>query len=190
MVSHFQDNEKAGKPALRRKMLALREEHGATDAAAIALLSCPLWAKADVVALYAALPLEAATIPLMENAWRNGKRICLPKIANQRKHEMNFFFCEHTNELINGPFGLQEPNGRQFCSQVDLMILPGLAFDFAGNRLGYGGGYYDRFLGSNKNFAKFKIGICHDYQVVAHIPHDSYDMTVQGICTESGLRWL
>lgn len=103
---------------------------------------------------------------------------------------MAFYACGGPNELQTGPYGLREPGGDALGHTVELLILPGVGFDRQGNRLGYGGGYYDRFLRQNPGFAQTRVGLCHDCQIIDNLPHDCHDIPVQGICAESGLKWF
>lgn len=190
MLPYFCGNEKLHKAKLRNAMLAERKKHRATPKAALQLLASNLWRKARSVALYVAFQGEAETAQLLENAWRTCKNVCLPRLTNTKRHEMDFFACAGWQELRDGPYGLREPASEIIMTTVDLLILPGLAFDSAGNRLGHGGGYYDRFLAANSAFAQCRIGLCHDYQLIDQLPHDIHDIKVHVICTEKGLQWL
>lgn len=188
MLSHFIDNEKTGKEELRAKMLAMRKCHAATAKAACNMLASEIWQNVASAALYVPLQGEADTWPLLENAWAAGKYACLPRILSPGV--MAFYPCANAEELEKGLFGLLEPPMGQAASHVELMILPGVAFDRAGNRLGFGGGYYDRFLQLNPDFATLRAGLCHDYQIVNSLPHGQQDIPVQCLCGESGLIWF
>lgn len=190
MLSHFHGNEKTDKALLRQTMLAMRRERTGADTAAEPLLASSAWKKASAVALYMDLPGEAGTAILLNDAWKQGKSVYLPRITNAQRREMEFYACASLGELQGGPYGLREPGGSRLAANADLLIMPGLAFDLEGNRLGYGCGYYDRFLQSHADFAPLRIGLCHDCQILNHVPHDPHDAPVQGLCAESGLQWL
>lgn len=190
MVSHFSDNEKRTKALLRQHLRACRRKTPPNPACQAPLLASDAWRRAAAVGLYQALPEEAPTAMLLENAWQTGKTVFLPKITDKTAGEMEFMACAGLRELRPGPFGLLEPAGGAAARSVDLLVLPGLAFDRKGWRLGYGGGYYDRFLARRKGFAPLLAGLCQDCQILDSLPHAAFDMPVNGLCTESGLLWI
>ncbi|MDK2920277.1 MAG: 5-formyltetrahydrofolate cyclo-ligase [Candidatus Petromonas sp.] len=89
-------------------------------------------------------------------------------------------------ELIMNPIGYKEPHidylREMEIDSIDLIIVPGVVFDYFGNRIGFGGGYYDRFL--NKGKGAYTIAVCYDYQLADRIPVDRFDVPVQCIVTE------
>ena len=104
---------------------------------------------------------------------------------------MDFVACTGPEQLRTGPFGLREPEdglpgfgpeGTGKAFKPDLLVLPGLAFDLHGGRLGFGGGYYDRFLDSE--LACPRVGLCFAFQVAKNLPLEQWDQRVQYLCTE------
>lgn len=184
----------AAKCALRREMLERREKMtreetiGKSVGAQMKLLACAAWQKASSIALYASCKGELSTYLLLEQAWRTGKKVYLPKVTDGRHGEMKFFSCAGSQSLEKGAFGIPEPVDGVEMEAPDLMICPGLAYDRAGHRLGYGGGYYDRFLAAKKDFPV--IGLCFAWQILPEIPHVGHDKTVSGLCAEECLIWL
>ena len=89
-----------------------------------------------------------------------------------------------TDELHSGAYGIMEPSISQKAdpNDIDIFIVPGLAFDKKGERIGFGGGYYDKIL---KNSRSFKIGICYSFQYLDVIPHEKYDITMDIVVTEN-----
>ena len=161
-------------------------------------LASPEWNNASSVYLFFSLPNEINTRLLLDCAWQQGKQVFLPKVTPQKYGEMSFYSCASKSELQPGPFGILEPAGRGAFSVLpgprSLMIVPGLAFSPAGQRLGKGGGYYDRFFasasasGGSRPFAGATlIGLCFLAQLVDAVPVEEYDFSVHGVCTEQGI---
>jgi len=140
---------------------------------------------------YVSFRSEADTMDLIRTALDVGKRVAVPVCVPDGKLLLP---CEiHSlDELVPGTWGIPEPpehlrKGIR-TEEIDLAVVPGLAFDRHFNRLGYGGGYYDRFLPQLREDA-VKIGICYDFQLVDRLPADPFDIPMDGIVTESGVLW-
>ena len=134
---------------------------------------------------------EADTRELILRAFADHKKVYVPRVD---KKEMEFYEIHSLDGLILSKFGILEPkpdsNGIfpapaavQNHTGDNLMILPGLAFDFSGNRIGYGGGYYDRYLSRYAGTRFVKIAIAFDFQLRDHIPADESDVKVDYIIT-------
>lgn len=135
--------------------------------------------------IYAPLPDEPDLIPVAEEALTEGKEVYFPKCSEQAP-VMSFFRVAHISDLYPGRFGIPEPAGlpgtewrgeecRSFC------LVPGLAFDRAGSRIGYGGGFYDRFL---RDYPVFSAGVCFQAQLRPFLPAEVHDRRVRMIVTE------
>ena len=128
--------------------------------------------KAEIIALYAPLEDEVDTSPVINDALKAGKKVLLPKIES--KSEMNFY---ETGSIFNlNALGIKEPQGTKKYSpeQIDLIIIPLVCTDEKKNRIGFGGGYYDRYLSTYKGTS---IGICFDEQFSAeHLPCEEHDI--------------
>lgn len=137
------------------------------------VLSLPQWQAARVVMLYNALPDEVDVSALIKQAWEEGKQVLLPKVTGDA--EMEVQLVGPNTPFCTGAFGITEPMGRKFqdFSAIDLAIVPGMAFDVRGNRLGRGKGYYDRFLPALTRACK--LGVCFPYQYLKEIPTESTD---------------
>lgn len=139
-----------------------------------------------IVLLYAALPAEANVWGIVET--RPGFRYALPRITTLEPRLECRAFSDRRADLIPGAFGIDEPDpGR--CplipfAELDLVIVPGLAFTPAGERLGRGGGFYDRLL-SHPDVCARRIGVCFDCQVVDSLPVESHDEGVDVVVTET-----
>ena len=112
---------------------------------------------------------------MIEDAIRRGKIIALPKVISDT--EMSFFKIDSITSLKNGYKGIPEPDDSSvnISERPDLLIMPGLAFDNKLNRIGYGKGYYDRYL-SNLNSHINTIALCFEEQIVDYLPSDEYDI--------------
>ncbi len=140
------------------------------------------WKLAKNVLLYNSLPDELDTHSLIENAIINGKKnIYLPRVNGD---DLDIVRVENLGELTSGAFNIYEPNGNNIITpdMLDLIIIPGVAFDRFGNRLGRGKGFYDRLLACTN--AK-KIGICYDCQLLEGIPTEAHDKKMDAIITPS-----
>lgn len=186
----------AAKKMLRREILRKRE---ACDAGVLNLrsrlcqanlLESPLWRKARAVALYAAIKGEVDTAMLLEAALKTGKKVFLPRIAELAKGEMRLAPCASVSELTPGIWKIPEPPPGPEPAGLDLIVMPGLAFDSSGGRLGYGGGYYDRYLASRPDLVAHRAGLCLSFQIVAAVPTDKWDAHVDSICSERALQWI
>lgn len=137
------------------------------------------------IALYAPLQNEIDTALIGEIALADGKRVLYPLVCGQ---EMVFRQIEGHHQLAPGSFGILEPcavGDDHLADAADLIVVPGVAFDVSGHRIGFGKGYYDRFLHSPSLKATL-VGFCHDFQVTADlIPADHHDIQMDMLITES-----
>lgn len=151
-------------------------------------LSLAVYRYADVLLLYAALPGEPDVFPIAHRAWADGKRVAFPRCLT-RDGVMCFHFVSEEAELTPGAFGIREPAASlQVCAPDDgeraVCVLPGLAFDLRGNRLGSGGGYYDRYLAS---FRGTVAGVLMQRFVRETVPRGRYDRPADILITERGV---
>ena len=135
----------------------------------------PLLAEAQTILAYYALPDEVDTHALLDELLAAGKTVLLPKVLDDETMELRRYTGHRS--LCEGAFHIMEPAGAPFTevSRIDIALIPGLAFDPQGHRLGRGKGYYDRFLAT---FRGKTIGICFDFQKVAEVPVDAHDVAV------------
>lgn len=190
----------------RRKALTSEEAGSAALAAQRWLMTDKAWANARQVTLYVAARGEMSTSRLLEAAWDAGKQVLLPRCRPQQRGYMDFVLCASMKDLCSGYFGLLEPRPElpalpwepvepcdSSSSRVlspDVLVIPGVAFDRQGNRLGYGGGYYDRALSHPALAGAARVGLAYSWQVVECVPAELWDCPVQVLCTEEGLQWL
>lgn len=168
------------KKALRKVYLEKRKQLSSPDVsiqickAAIAL---PQFISAKNVMIYMASNFEVETDYIIAWAKKCGKTICAPRVLNETEMEAAVL---DEKGLKKGPFHIWEPRGKA-VSSVDLVFVPGIAFDKSCHRLGYGKGYYDRFL---EKINAFTVGLAYSFQVIDNIPTDSHDVRLNMILTE------
>ncbi len=137
------------------------------------------------IAFYHYINREVDLTPAMERALNEGKEVYLPKVHTEERR-LTFHRIFDFRELSPGVYGIPEPplkNPLIEADAIELILVPGLAFDLQKFRLGYGGGFYDRFLRTTK---ATKIGIAFSFQIVEALPFDSWDEKMDFILTEKG----
>lgn len=136
------------------------------------------WQDAQTVGLTYSIRNEWDTHSLIEEAWRDKKRLGLPK-TQPKSRQMTFHLVEDWSQLTLGSYGIMEPiAGKSLAlakEEIDLILVPGLLFNQAGYRLGYGGGYYDRYL---KDFKGRTLSQLADFQIDESLPIGPYDIPV------------
>ena len=146
------------------------------------LLQHPFYQEAKVIATYLSFPHEFQTQELIEQALKDGKKVLIPK--TYPKGRMDFVGYD-PQQLVKTAFGLLEPQGVLEvidASQIDLIHVPGLAFTTKGYRIGYGGGYYDRYL---KYFSGHTLSTVYPCQVQQFMP-EKHDIPVQEVLIDEG----
>ena len=139
--------------------------------------------KADMLLAYIDAKGEVNTKVIIEDAWEKGKTVAVPKVHGEI---MEFYIITSFDDLEKGNFGIMEP--KETCEKVDtdsldtIVIMPGVAFDRAGNRIGYGKGYYDKYF--SKYPAVYKIALAFEMQIVPQIVSDEYDIKADVVVTE------
>ncbi len=178
------------KHSLRSQLLAQRRSLShdswcaSSRAAQLNLLSLDEYADADCIALYAPAHNETDTELLLSAAFQAGKRVLYPAVCG---HQMVFRRIERIEELQKGSFGILEPcptGVDHQANEADLIVVPGVAFDLAGHRIGYGKGFYDRFL-PHPDCSAHLVGLCHDFQLTEElIPADAHDIPMEIIVSD------
>ena len=166
------------KQVLQEMKAIPREQKQAMDQALTdQFLKHPFYQEAKVIATYLSFPHEFQTQELIEQALKDGKKVLIPK--TYPKGRMDFVVYD-PQQLVKTSFGLLEPQGDLEvvdASQIDLIHVPGLAFTREGYRIGYGGGYYDRYL---KHFTGHTLSTVYPCQIRDFIPED-HDIPVQEV---------
>ena len=151
------------------------------------LIQSKQFQQADAVLIYVATPLEVETRPIIKAAWEAGKRVAVPYCIDGTR-EMMFYEIVDFSQLERRTFGVMEPVPQRCALMEDfsdsICVVPALAYDLEGYRLGYGAGYYDRFL---SRYPGPKIGIVYSGCVKGRLTHGRYDLPVDMLITEERL---
>ena len=186
----------AEKRRLRRSLSQGRRAVSADEAARVAeqiaarLLAEVVVRRARRVALYAALPDEVPSRPLFDALATLHKTLLLPRVL--RENELAFAVVTDWSALRPGRYGVLEPPVLAVTiepEEGDLVLVPGVAFDRAGNRLGRGKGCYDRAFPSGAARPPLLMGVAYDLQVVDAVPHAARDRRMDAVVTQSELHW-
>lgn len=140
------------------------------------LLANPHVASARIILMYYSLADEVCTHEAISTLLNSGKTVLLPRVIDGENMEIRIY--SKPEDLALGHYGIMEPTGTLFTdyAKIDVAVIPGMAFDTEGHRLGRGKGYYDRFL--PKATKAYKIGVCFDFQKQDAIPTGPYDMAM------------
>ncbi len=150
----------------KRKQLTEAEIRECSAKALVRLLQMPEYVCCHSVFTYVSYEQELSTIPLIKAAFLDGKKVAVPKVVSSR--HMEFFYIADLSELKRGYCGILEPEGGEpvFPDRNSLMVLPGMLFDENGNRMGYGGGFYDEYLARlGKEGKPLLLGYAYDFQM-------------------------
>ncbi len=172
------------KKALRRQISALKRalteeqisfaSHGLTQQ----FLSHPLYLQAKSIYAYLSYNQEVRTETLISAALKSGKKVAVPKVFGE---EMRFLWIDESSCIEEGYKGIPEPVEGEIADDPEaLVLMPGLAFDPCGRRMGYGGGFYDRFLAAEPHPT---IALCYDFQLLDALPTEEHDIPVDAVLT-------
>ncbi|WP_243358925.1 5-formyltetrahydrofolate cyclo-ligase [Fundidesulfovibrio terrae] len=181
------------KAALRRAVLARRaglspdEVRRASLAASILVDGLDRWRSAREVMVYFAFKGEVETSALLEGLWRRGVRVLAPRCRPGEAGVLDVACVTCFEELAPGAYGILEPHPES-CPALsgfapDVALIPAVAFDRRGGRLGFGQGYYDRLLAGPGFEKTFLIGLAHPFQVVERLPLEPWDRPVHAVVT-------
>ncbi len=188
------------KSTLRRSMTVQRDSLAPDtrrQASAAACAHAAEWLTAigaDSFLAYAAFRSELDTAALLEWGWAQGIAVLLPK-CDPSDRSMAIYRVRSMAELASGAYGLPEPDTERAESwlsvdRIGAVLVPGIAFDAGGGRLGYGGGYYDRFRAAAAGSTAPWMGLCFGSQVFrGRIPAQEHDVRLDGFITESGIHY-
>ena len=175
---------------VRSQMLPSEREY-ADNEIFLRLTALRSFQQAELLLCYVSTPIEVSTRRLITFSLTQGKRVavprCIPGTVNMEFYQMNSL-----EELSPGTFGVLEPHADLEKKITDfslncLCVIPGLCFDLAGYRLGYGKGYYDRFLSA---YNGERVGICYENCIRSSLFHGRFDVAVDCLITEKGLKRL
>ncbi len=183
------------KNKLRAELKQLRNqiEPGLAETASVGvwnlLRTTPELHKAKGVGAFVSVSGEIDTYPILEGLLEEGKRLYLPKVVKDKSH-FDFHPIHKLEKMAPGAFGILEPTGTQAAewSELDLVLVPGLAFDRHGNRLGFGKGYYDRVLPLLPK-STLIVGLAYSFQMVDQVPVTPEDVPMKALLSEKGFTF-
>jgi len=148
------------------------------------LFSTDLWKESQTIGVTLSSPTEWDTRRIILRAWQEGKKVCVPKTVPQTK-QMHFYHITDFNQAAPGHFGMEEPlpdkTERLDKKEINLLLVPGLIYNKEGYRIGFGGGYYDRFL---MDYPHTTLALLHSKQLSPLIPVEKHDIRLQYLLTE------
>ena len=159
----------------QKRNMTARQIEAASRNLAEQFFKTPFYQDANVIYGYLPYNQEVRTVPILEQALRDGKKVAVPKVYGDT---MNFIYMDDLSQVAPSDMGIPEPIADEPIAedQTALVLMPGLAFDTKGNRMGYGGGFYDKFLSYEPNHPT--VALCYAFQMVDAIPTDDYDIPV------------
>jgi 5-formyltetrahydrofolate cyclo-ligase len=179
------------KAALREQMkqarLAMNEAEVTRCSGLIAqrLIELDAFRRASAVMLYVPVRNEVDTTAAMTRCLNDGKRVALPRMDYEHERIVAHWVDDPVSQLVLGRMDLVEPDPAKTevvaLDEVDLVVVPGLAFDRQGNRIGWGRGFYDAFLAT---LGARRVGVAYAFQLVEAIEHDGHDMPMDYVLTE------
>jgi 5-formyltetrahydrofolate cyclo-ligase len=184
------DRLKREKKAVRRAIREARdalsdvERDRRTAAVTRHLFALPEMREAGTVMVFWSFGSEVGTAPILDRLHAEGRRSALPRVEGTDIVPVRYVAGD---DMAEAAFGMHEPTGEHVLrpDEVDVIVTPGLAFDRRGYRIGYGGGFYDRFFARTRGDA-LKVGVCFAFQVLDEVPHGGHDRPVDAIVTDEG----
>ena len=162
---------------IREKKKAMSTEEIDVRSARLRELFAQTEAYKNAETIYGYMPYnqEVRTVPILEQAIRDGKKVAVPKVYGDI---MKFIYLEDLTQVEKSDMGIPEPVADEPVAedQTALVLMPGLAFDKEGHRIGYGGGFYDKFLMAEPNHPT--VALCYDFQMYAHLDTEEFDIPV------------
>ena len=163
--------------SIRARKRAMTEEEIVSRSEALAQQFYASEAYKNAKTIYGYMPYnqEVRTIPMMEQALKDGKRVAIPKCYGDT---MKFIFIDDLSKVEKGYANIPEPIADEPVAddETALVLMPGLAFDPQGHRCGYGGGFYDKFLAAEPNHPT--LALCYEFQMLPHLETESHDIPV------------
>lgn len=177
------------KKEIRKRMLAKRQELSNEEVGEKSQQICARLKELDIfchsknICLYMPIRNEVDVTPLFKTVWESKKSLWLPRV-DKNTGQMRFFAYELDTSLVMGKYQIQEPDGTRCLvpDETTLVVMPGAAFSWNRERIGYGGGYYDRFLEENDMCRT--AAVCYDFQILKSIPAQIHDKKPEMIISE------
>ena len=176
-------DKKALRAEIREKKRAMTEQQIAMTSEALAqqLYAHPAYRNAKSIFGYLSYNQEVRTMPMLEQAQRDGKRVAVPKVIGDT---MIFIWLDDLSRVELGYCNIPEPmdNGPEAVDETALVLMPGLAFDPGGRRCGYGGGFYDRYLEAHPDHPL--LALCYGFQMYDELETDPHDIPVDYVLSQ------
>ena len=170
-------NKQELRRAIRERKRAMTEEEIVERSNALAekFYNTPAYQAASTIYGYLPYNQEVRTVPMLQRALDDGKRVAVPKVYGD---EMRFIYLEDLTQVSKGYAGIPEPIADAPVAEDKqaLVLMPGLAFDPQGHRIGYGGGFYDKFLAKEPHHPT--LALCYEFQMQAHLDTEEFDIPV------------
>ncbi len=183
------DEKEAIRSEYKKERLLLKGKEKKSRQICEAVLSSEIYTEAGQILCFYPIKEEPDIRQIAEHALADGKRVALP-VCRDEERGMSFYYIKSLKALRKGKFGIPEPDTMSAEEVKDfsnaLVLVPGIVFDKAGYRLGYGGGYYDKFFGEKERHSL--VGICYGEMLKNNLPHTENDIRVNYICTETGIN--
>lgn len=159
----------------KKQAMTMQEIESRSEKLTVLFLQSEHYRNAKTVYGYLPYNQEVRTVPLLQQALRDGKRVAVPKCYGE---EMRFIYLTDLSQVAPGYAGIPEPIlDEPVAAEEDaLVLMPGVAFTAAGERIGYGGGFYDRFLSQEPNHPT--VALCYEFQMVESLPTEEFDIPV------------
>ena len=166
--------------AIRERKRAMTEEEIVSRSARLGELFAQSEAYRNAATIYGYLPYnqEVRTVPMLEQAIRDGKKVAVPKVYGDI---MKFIYLEDLSQVEKGYAGIPEPIADEPVAhdETALVLMPGLAFDPQGHRIGYGGGFYDKFLAAEPSHPT--LALCYEFQMLPQLDTEEHDIPVNTV---------
>ena len=173
-------DKKELRASIRARKRAMTEEEIVSRSQALTRLFLESDAYKNAKTIYGYLPYnqEVRTVPMLEQALKDGKRVAVPKCYGD---EMRFIYMEDLSKVEKGYANIPEPiaDGPVAHDTTALVLMPGLAFDPQGHRCGYGGGFYDKFLSAEPDHPT--LALCYEFQMLPHLETEEHDIPVDTV---------
>jgi 5-formyltetrahydrofolate cyclo-ligase len=184
----MKENKKMLRQEVRSRLMELTKEDHEELSNRIAenLFSLEEWKKAKTIGITISMPPEVPTVRIIEQAWSEGKEVAVPK-CDPEKRTMEFKKISSFNQLESVYSGLLEPvseTAKALKEELDVLIVPGLAFTREGYRLGFGGGYYDRYLSFYRGVT---MALAYELQIMDELPIEVHDKAVGKLITPTNV---
>ncbi len=173
-------NKQELRRTIRERKRAMTEEEIVERSNALAekFYNSPAYQAASTIYGYLPYNQEVRTVPMLQRALDEGKRVAVPKVYGE---EMRFIYLDDLTQVSKGYAGIPEPiaDAPVADDKRALVLMPGLAFDPQGHRIGYGGGFYDRFLAQEPHHPT--LALCYEFQMQAHLDTEEFDIPVDTV---------